>query len=58
MHSRARIQPPLLLTEVYSQVATEPELHPISQEEFSLSNANIQDDARLDIVMNGSLEEG
>ena len=42
-----------LLTEVCSQVATEPELHPVSQEDFSLSTANIQDGARLYIVMNG-----
>ena len=36
-----------------SQVATEPELQPVSQEGFSLSTANVQDGARLDIVMNG-----
>ena len=33
-------------------VATEPELQPVSSEEFSLSTANTQDGARLDIVMN------
>ena len=32
--------------------ATEPELQPVSQEEFMLSAANVQDSARLDIVMN------
>ena len=34
-------------------MATEPELQPVSQEDFSLSTANVQDGARLDIVMNG-----
>ena len=43
------------MTEVCSQVITEPELQPVSQEEFSLSSANIQDGARLDIAMNGFL---
>ena len=38
---------------VCSQVATEHELQPVSSEEFSLSTANTQDGARLDIVMNG-----
>ena len=42
-----------LVTEVCSQVATEPELQPVSSEEFSLSTANTQDGAILDIVMNG-----
>ena len=42
------------LTEVCSQVASEPELQPVSQEDFSLSTVNIQDGARLDIVMNKS----
>ena len=41
------------LTEVCSQVATEPELQPVSQVNFSLSTANVQGGARLDIVMNG-----
>ena len=36
-----------------SQVATETELQPVSQEDFSLSTANVQDGARVDIVMNG-----
>ena len=39
-----------LLLEVYSQVVNEPELQPVSQEEFSLSAASVQDGARLDIV--------
>ena len=42
-----------LLTEVCSQVATEPELQLVSQEEFSLSTANVQVGARLNIVMSG-----
>ena len=37
------------MTEVCSQVATELELQPVSQEKFSLSTANVQDGARLDI---------
>ena len=40
-------------SEVCSQVATEPEFQPVSQEDFSLSTANVQDGARLDIVING-----
>ena len=46
------------MIEVCSQVATKPELQPVSQKEFSLSTANIQDGARLDIVMNGFWGEG
>ena len=53
IHNEIRDLTAKLLTEVCSQVATEPELQPISPEEFSLSNANTQDGARLDIVMNG-----
>ena len=41
-----------LLTEAFSQVTTEPELPLVSQEDFSLSTANLQDGARLDIAMN------
>ena len=52
-HNEVRDLTATLLTEVCSQVATEPELQPVSQEEFSLSTANVQDGARLDIVMNG-----
>ena len=40
-----------------SQVATEPELQPVSSEEFSLSTVNTQDGDRLDIVMNGFWRE-
>ena len=40
-----------LLTEVCSQVAVEPELQPVSQQDYPAS-ANIQDGARLDIAMN------
>ena len=43
----------ILLTEVCLQAATEPEVQPVSQEDFSLSVANVQDGARLDIIMNG-----
>ena len=43
------------MTEVCTQVATEPELQPVSQEEFSLSRGNVQDGTRLDIAMNGFL---
>ena len=52
-HNKIRDLTAKLLTEVCSQIATEPELQPVSPEEFSLSNANTQDGARLDIVMNG-----
>ena len=52
-HNEIRDLTAKLLTEVCSQVATEPELQPVSSEEFSLSTANTQDGARLDIVMNG-----
>ena len=52
-HNEIRDLTATLLTEVCSQVATEPELQPASQEDFSLSTANVQDGARLDIVMNG-----
>ena len=41
-----------LLSEVCSQVATEPDLQPVSEEEFSLSTTNVQNSVRLDIVMN------
>ena len=46
-----------LLTEVCSQVATEPELQPVSQEDFSLSTANVQDGDRLNIAINGFWSE-
>ena len=38
-HNEVRDLTATLLTEVCSQVATEPELQPVSQEEFSLSTA-------------------
>ena len=41
-----------LLTEVCSQVAVEPELQPVPQQDYPPS-ANIQDGDRLDIAMNG-----
>ena len=52
-HNEIRDLTAKLLSEVCSQIATEPELQPVSPEEFSLSTANTQDGARLDIVMNG-----
>ena len=56
-HNETRDLTATLLTEICSQVATEPELQPVSQE-FSLSTANVQDGARLNIVMNGFGGEG
>ena len=47
-----------LLTEVCLLVATEPELQPVPQEDFSFSITNVQDSVRLDIIMNGFWEEG
>ena len=52
-HNEIRDLTATLLTEVCSQVATEPELQPVSQEDFSMSAANVQDGARLDIIMTG-----
>ena len=52
-HNEIRDLTATLLTKVCSQAATEPELQLVSQEDFSLSTANVQDGARLDIVMNG-----
>ena len=54
-HNEIRDLTATLLTEVCSQVAAEPEFQPVSQEEFSLSTANVQHGARLDIVMNSFL---
>jgi len=54
-HNEIRDLSATLLTEVCHQVQVEPELQPVSSPEtFSLSTANTQDGARLDIVMNGS----
>ena len=45
-----------LLTEVCPQVIVEPELQPVSNpDEYSLSTLNTQDDACLDVAMNGFL---
>jgi len=53
-HNEIRDLTATLLTEVCHQVQVEPELQPVSSPEtFSLSTANTQDGARLDIVMNG-----
>ena len=51
-HNEIRDLTATLLTEVCSQVAVEPELQPVSQQDY-LASANIQDGARLDIAMNG-----
>ena len=51
-HNEIRDLTATLLTEVCSQVAVEPELQPVSQQDYPAS-ANIQDGARLDIAMNG-----
>ena len=53
LHNGIRHLTATLLTEVCSKVASEPELQPVSQEDLSLSTANVQDGARLDIAMNG-----
>ena len=52
-HNEVRDLTATLLTEVCSHVATEPELQPVSQEEFSLSAVYVQDGARMVIVMDG-----
>ena len=52
-HNEIRDLTARLLTEVCSQVATEPELQPVPPEGLSLSTANVQEGARLDIAMNG-----
>ena len=51
-HKEIRDLTATLLTEVCSQVAVEPELQPVSQQDYPAS-ANIQDGARLDIAMDG-----
>ena len=51
-HNGIRDLTATLLTKVFSQVTTEPELQPVSQEDFSLSTANLQDGAKLDIAVN------
>ena len=56
-HNEIRDLTATLLTEVCSQVSTEPELQPVSQKDFSLYTVNVQDGAWLDIVMNGFWEE-
>ena len=56
-HNETRDLMATLLTEVCSQVSTEPELQPVSQKDFSLYTVNVQDGAWLDIVMNGFWEE-
>ena len=51
-HNEIRDLTATLLTEVCSQVAVEPELQPVSQQDYPAS-ANIQDGACLDIAMSG-----
>ena len=51
-HNEIRDLTATLLTEVCSQVAVEPELQLVSQQDYPAS-ANIQDGAPLDIAMNG-----
>jgi len=52
-HHEIRDLTATLLTEVCHQVHVKPELQPVnSPETFSLSTANTQDGARLDIAMN------
>ena len=53
-HNEIRDLTATLLTEVCSQVCTEPELQPVhNPDEFHLSTSNTQEGARLDIAMNG-----
>ena len=53
-HNEIRDLTARLLTEVCHQVQVEPELQPVSDPEaFSLSTANTQEGARLDIAMSG-----
>ena len=53
-HNEIRNLTATLLTEVCSQVCTEPELQPVhNPDEFHLSTSNTQEGARMDIAMNG-----
>ena len=52
-HDEIRDLTAKLFTEVCSQIATEPELQPVPQDELSLCIANVQEGARLDITVNG-----
>ena len=53
-HNEIRDLTATLLTEVCSQVCTEPELQPVhNPDEFHLSTSNTQEGTRLDIAMNG-----
>ena len=53
-HNEIRDLTATLLTEMCSQVCTEPELQPVhNPDEFHLSTSNTQEGARLDIAMNG-----
>ena len=51
-HNEVRDLTAALLTEVCNQVVVEPELHPVSPQDFPLS-ANTQEGTCLDIAMNG-----
>ena len=52
-HNEIRDLTATLLTEVCSDVRTEPELQPVTDGAFSGATANLQDGARLDIAANG-----
>lgn len=52
-HNEVRDLTANLLTEVCHQVSTEPDLQPVTTESFNRRSTNIQDNARLDIAMNG-----
>ena len=52
-HNEIRDITASLLTEVCSNVATEPHLQPLSGETFRLASANTDDGARLDIRARG-----
>ena len=53
-HNEIRDLTATLLTEVCSQVCTEPELQPVNNSnDFHLSASNTQEGAHLDITMNG-----
>ena len=52
-HNEVRDLTANLLTEVSHEVSTEPDLQPVTTESFNLRSTNTQDNARLNITMNG-----
>ena len=52
-HNEVRDITANLLTEVCHQVSTEPDLQPVTRETFNQVSTNTQDNARLDVAMNG-----